>query len=99
MVHNDNLSLEPFGISSWDVGSIGSNVTSLDILDRETLNIETNIVTGNSFSNLLVMHLDGLALSGSTVRSEADVHSWLDDTSFNSTDWDSSDTRDLVDIL
>ena len=45
------------------------------------------------------MHLDGLALSGGSEWSEGDGHSWLDDTSLDSADWDSSDTRDLVDIL
>ncbi len=46
-----------------------------------------------------MMHLDGFAISGDSHRSESDVHVWLDDTGLDSTDWNSSDTRDLVDIL
>merc|ERR1711871_517348 len=45
------------------------------------------------------MHLDGLALSGGSEWTEGDSHGWLDDTSLNSTNWDSSDTRDLINIL
>ena len=99
MVHNDNLSLEPLGISGWHVLGVGGDETSLDILDRETLDVETNIVSWNSLSDLLVMHLDGLDFSGGSEWTEGDSHGWLDDTSLNSTDWDCSDTRDLVDIL
>ena len=45
------------------------------------------------------MHLDRLALSGGSEWTKSDRHSWLDDTSLDSADWDCSDTRDLVDIL
>jgi hypothetical protein len=48
---------------------------------------------------LLVMHFNRFTLSCSSERTECNTHSWLDDTSFDSTDWDSSDTRDLVNIL
>merc|ERR1719329_1825617 len=99
MVHDDNLGLEPLGIGSWDVLGVGGDETSLDIGDRETLNVETNIVSWNGLSDLLVMHLDRLALSGGSEWSEGDSHGWLDDTGLDSADWDSSDTRDLVDIL
>ena len=72
---------------------------SLDIRDGKTLNVETNIVSRNSLSDLLVMHFDGFAIGGGSDWTESDGHIWLDDTSFNSTDWDCSNTRDLVDIL
>jgi hypothetical protein len=99
MVHDDNLSLEVVSVLSWLSLGIGGDVTSLDIRAGKTLNVETNIVSWNSFDDLLVMHLDGFAIGGGTDWSEGDGHVWLDDTSLNSTDWDCSDTRDLVDIL
>jgi len=99
MVHDDNLSLEVVSVLSWLSLGIGGDVTSLDIRAGKTLNVETNIVSRNSFGDLLVMHLDGFAIGGGTDWSEADGHVWLDDTGFDSTDWDCSDTRDLVDIL
>merc|ERR1719149_228758 len=99
MVHDDNLSLEVVSVLSWLSLGIGGDVTSLDIRAGKTLNVETNIVSRNSFGDLLVMHLDGFAIGGGTDWSEGDGHVWLDDTGFDSTDWDCSDTRDLVDIL
>jgi len=45
------------------------------------------------------MHFDGFAFSGGSEWTEADSHGWSDDTGLDSTDWDSSNTRDLVDIL
>merc|ERR1712023_448678 len=99
MVHNDNLSLEELSVHGWRVLGIRSDVSSLDISDGKTLDVETDIVSWNGLLDLLVMHLDGLAISGGSKRSEGDGHGWLDDTSLDSTDWDSSDTRDLVDIL
>ena len=46
-----------------------------------------------------MVHLDGLHFSGDVLGSEGDDHSWLDDSSLDSSDWDSSNTSDLVDIL
>jgi len=99
MVHDDNLSLEPLSVLCWLSLGIRGDVTSLDVSDGESLDVETNVVPWNSFGDLLVMHLDGLDIGDGTEWTEADIHVWLDDTSFDSTDWDSSNTRDLVDIL
>jgi hypothetical protein len=99
MVHDDNLSLEGLGVHGRGVLVVGSNITSLDVLDGEVLDVETNIVSGDGLIDLLVMHLDGFDLSGDTEGAEADGHTGLDDTSLDSADGDSSDTRDLVDIL
>jgi len=99
MVHDDNLGLEVLGIHSWLSLGVGGDESSLDILDREILNVESNIVSWNGLGDRLVMHLDGFDISGGSHWSEGDVHVWLDDTGFDSTDWNSSDTRDLVDIL
>jgi len=48
MVHDDNLGLEEFSVHGWDVLGIRSDITSLDISDWN-FNIETNIVSWNSF--------------------------------------------------
>merc|ERR1712100_215394 len=99
MVHDDNLSLEELSVLSWHILGIRSDITSLDISNRETLDVETDVVTWDGLSDLLVMHLDGLDISGGSEWTEGNVHVWLDDTGLDSTDWHSSDTRDLVDIL
>merc|ERR1711907_617780 len=64
MVHDDNLSLEVVSVLSWGVLGIRGDVTSLDIRDGKTLNVETNVVSRNGLSDGLVMHLDGFAISG-----------------------------------
>jgi len=99
MVHDDNLGLEGLSVLSGGVLGIGGDITSLDVLDGKVLDVETNVVSGDGLIDLLVMHLDGLDLSGGTERTEADGHTGLDDTSLDSADGDCSDTRDLVDIL
>lgn len=45
------------------------------------------------------MHFNTLAFSGDFDGGEVDHHSWLQDTGFHSSDGDSSDSSNLVDIL
>ena len=63
------------------------------------LDVETDVVSGHTLLELFVVHFDGLDFSGHVGRSESDNHAGLDDTSFDTTDWDRTDTTDLVDIL
>merc|ERR1719498_632809 len=58
MVKNDNLSIEGDGFSGGVVLGIRADVTSSDILDGDTLNVESDVVTGNSFGHRFVMHFD-----------------------------------------
>ena len=99
MVHDDDLSLEVVSVLCWLSLGIGGNVTSLDVGGGKSLNVETNVVSRNGLGDLLVMHLDGFAIGGDSDWAEGDSHVWLDDTGLDSTNWDCSDTRDLVDIL
>jgi len=99
VVHDDNLRVERSNFFSGVVLGIGSDITSSDILDGDTLNVETNVVTGDGFGELFVMHFDGFAFSDDLGGSELDGHTGFNDTSFNSTDGDSTDTTDLVDVL
>ena len=45
------------------------------------------------------MHFDGFAFSGDVSWGEGDEHSWFEDTGFDSSARDSSDSGDLVDVL
>jgi len=45
------------------------------------------------------MHLDGFDLSGDSVGCEGGDTSWLEDTGLDTSDWDSSNTANLVDVL
>ena len=66
---------------------------------RHVLDVETDVVTGDTLLELLVVHLDGLDLSGDVRRRESDDHASLDDTSLDTTDGHRANTTNLVDIL
>jgi hypothetical protein len=46
-----------------------------------------------------VMHFNGFAFCGNTEWGEGENHTWFKDTGFNSSNWNSSNTTDLVDVL
>merc|ERR1719347_720375 len=79
--------------------AVGGNVTSLDVLHGDVLDVESNIVSGNGLGQRLVVHLHGLDLSGQHVGSEGDNHARLDDASLHTTHGHCSNTSDFVDIL
>lgn len=74
-------------------------VLTANFLYRNVLDIEANVVAGETLSKLFVMHLDGLHFSGDTGGGEGDEHARLDNTSLNTTDRDCPDTTNFVDIL
>jgi len=99
VVEDHDLGEETFGILAGVVLGVRADITSLDILDGQVLDVETNVVTRGGFINLFVVHFDGLDFSGGTDGSESDDHTGLDDTSLNTTNGYCSDTADLVDVL
>jgi hypothetical protein len=66
---------------------------------EDSLHVETDVIARTTLNKLLVVHFDGLDFSSDIRGCECDNHSGLDDTSLNTTDRDSSDTTDFVDIL
>jgi len=99
MVEDDNLGGEVLGILAGIVLGVRAHEASLDVLDGQVLDVETNVVSGGSRLDLLVMHLDGLNFGGGTDGSEDDEHTGLDETGLDTADWHSSDTANLVDVL
>ena len=99
VVEDDNLSDEHLGVGGGVVLGVGSDVTSLDILDGQVLDVEADVVTWGGLLDLLVMHLDGLDLSGHVHGSEGDDHTGLDDTGLDTADGHCANTANLVDIL
>ena len=63
------------------------------------LHVKTDVVTRITMLKLLVVHFDRLDFSGDIRGSECDNHSSFDDTGLNTTDRNSTDTTNLVDIL
>jgi hypothetical protein len=99
VVKNDDLSGEGTGFLGGVVLGVRADVTTTDILDGNVLDVETNVVTGNTLNELFVVHFYGLYFSRDHGRGESDDHTSLDDTSLDTTDGNSTDTTDLVDIL
>jgi len=99
VLQDDNLGEETTHGFGGRLLRVGGDVATVDLLDGQTLDVEANVVTRPSFGELLVVHLDTLALGIEVNWSKSDVHARLQNTSFNAADRDSSDTLDLVHIL
>merc|ERR1712203_1227437 len=66
---------------------------------RHVLDVEANVVAGDSLGQGLVVHLDGLDLSGEVDRGEGDNHAGLDHSSLHTTDGHCANASNFVDIL
>jgi hypothetical protein len=99
VVEDDDLGLEGSGSLGGVVLGVTGNVATTDLLNGDVLDVEANVVTGETLGKLLVVHLDGLDFSGDVGGSEGNDHAGLEDTSLDTADGNSSDTTDLVHIL
>jgi hypothetical protein len=99
VVDNNNLSSEGSGLLSRVILSIRADISTTDIFHRHVLDVETNIVSWNTFSESLVVHFDRLDFSGDGGGGEGDNHAGLDGSRLDTTDGDRTDTTNLVDIL
>ena len=99
VVEDNDLSVEASSFLSRVVLGVGGNVATTDVLDGNVLDVETNVVTGVTSLELLVVHLNGLHFGGDVGRSEGNDHTGLKLTSLDTADRHSSNTGDLVDIL
>jgi len=99
VVKDDDLGVEGVAALWWVVLGVTADVASADFLDRDVLDVETDVVTWDTLGELFVVHFDGLDFGGDVGGSECDDHTSLDDAGFDSTDWHRSNTGDLVDVL
>ena len=99
VVEDDDLGGEVSHTGGGLVLGVGGDVSSLDVLDGDVLDVEANVVSGDSLGEGLVVHLHRLDLSGQHVGGEGDDHAGLDDTGLNTTHGDCSNTSNFVDIL
>jgi len=97
--HDDHLGGEGLHTLGWVVSVVGGDVATLDVLDGNVLAVEANVVSGDSLGEGLVVHLDGLHLSGKTDGAEAHGHSRLDDAGLDTAHRHRANTTDLVHIL
>jgi hypothetical protein len=99
VVQDNDLGVEGLGTLGGVGLGVTGNVATTDLLDGDVLDVEADVVTGNTLDKLLVVHLDGLDFSGDTSGGEGDDHTGLDDTSLNTTDGNRANAANLVDIL
>lgn len=99
VVEDDDLGGEVVTAGGGVVLGVGGDVSTADFLDGNVLDVEANVVTGDTLLELLVVHLNGLDFSGDVGGSEGDDHAGGDDTGLDTANGHSSNTGDLVDIL
>ena len=99
MVQHDDLGSEIGDSSCGLVLRIGGDVSTLDVLHADVLDVETNVVTGNSLGKRLVVHLNGLDLSGELDRGESNNHTGLDDTGLHTSHGHCANSSDFVHVL
>ena len=99
VVGDDHLGGEAEDFLWWIAGGFTNDVTTLEVTDGDVLDVEADVVTWDSLWELGVVHFDGLDIGFNAGWSEDDVLAWLHDTGFDTADWNSTDTGDLVDIL
>lgn len=77
VVEYNDLGLEGGGLLGRIVLGVGADEATTNFLDRDVLNVETNVVAGYTFSELFVVHFNRLHFSGDTRGGEADNHTSL----------------------
>lgn len=99
VVKDNDLGLEGSGLLGGVVLRVRADVSTTDVLDGDVLDVEADVVSGETLGDLLVVHLNGLDFSGDVGRSKVDDHTGLDDTGLDTADGNCADTTDLVDVL
>merc|ERR1719220_2779110 len=99
VVQDDDLGVEGNRLLGGVVLGVGGDVAPPDVLDGDVLDVEADVVAWDTLGQGLVVHLDGLDLSGDVGGGKGDDHAGLDDTGLDSADGHCADTADLVDVL
>jgi len=99
VVEHDDLGDEHLSVCAGVILRVRSDIASLDVLYGEVLDIEANVVTRKGSLNLLVMHLNGLDLSGDVHGAEGDDHTGTERTSLDTADGHCANTTNLVHVL
>ena len=99
VVEDDDLSVEGLGTFRRVVLGVTSNIATTNFLDRNVLDVESNVVTGKTLNKLFVVHLNGFDFGSDIGRSEGHDHTGFDDASLNTSDGHRPNTTDLVNVL
>ncbi len=99
MVHDDNLSGKINTNFGRIIFGIRAYKSSSHILNGDSFNIEPNVISRLGLFEFFMMHFDGFDFSGDIRGREFDNHSFFQNSGLDSSDGNSSDSRDLIDIL
>ena len=99
VVQDDDLGRERSGTHGRVVLAVTGDVATTDLLNGDVLDVEANVVTGETLLELLVVHLDGLDFSGDVRGSEGNDHTGNEFTSLDTADRHRANTADLVNVL
>jgi len=92
VVHDDDLRVEHLGALRRVVLRVTRDEAALEVLDRDVLHVEANVVSWEGLGERLVVHLHGLDLSGKLGGGEGNDLAGLDDSGLNTTNRDCSNT-------
>merc|ERR1719365_110350 len=96
--HND-LGGEVGAAGGGLVLGVGGDVATLDVLDGDVLDVEADVVSGHGLGEGLVVHLNGLDLSGQVDWGEGGHNTGLDDAGLHTAHGHCSNASNFVDIL
>lgn len=99
VVQDNDLSVERVAALRRVLLGVTGDVATTDFLDGNVLDVEADVVTGETLGKLLVMHLNGLDLGGDTSGGKGDDHAGLDGTGLDTADRNRANATNLVDIL
>merc|ERR1719220_1689418 len=99
MVEHDDLGSEVRDTGGRLVLGVGGDIATLDVLDGHVLDVEADVVARDGLGQGLVVHLNGLDLSGEGNGGEGDDHAGLDHSSLDTTHGHCANATNLVNIL
>ena len=99
VVEDDDLGVERVASLGGIVLGVTADVTTSNFLDRDVLDVESDVVTWETLDESFVVHFDGLDFRGDVRGGKGDDHAGLDDTGLDTADGDCSNTADFVHIL
>jgi hypothetical protein len=99
VVKNNDLGIERVTTLGRIILGVTTDITTSDFLDRDVLDVESDIVTWKTLNESFVVHFDGLDFSGNVRGGKSNDHAGLDDTGFDTADGNCSNSTDFVHVL
>jgi len=99
VVRDDNLGLEVLAVLGRVLLGVTANVSTANFLDGNVLYVKANVVTWNGLFQSFVVHFHGFDLGLNHGWGEDNLHACFQGTGLDTSNGNSPDTADFVDIL